>query len=177
MSRLTKSEKAQYAERGLKYCHGCDHARDVDEFSVDRSKADGRAYRCRECISRRLTSQKQTCIDCNGPMSMASANRCIACHKARAQERQNFQFFSLPFYYNDEALKLLGSWHVRWPDAKERLFALTERAVNKATENAEHDGLNPHSYLWRNPWGARSTSDPYYRSIPDSDLTLGDTLT
>lgn len=181
MIRLSRQQRAAYSSQGLKFCYGCEHPRPILDFSVNRAKRDGRACRCRECVSTKLRSQTQTCLDCGGARSWASAVRCRECYKRRAIERAEFRFFQTPFYYDRRAVQLIRNHHLRWPDVRVKLMLLSEEAAEKVASRAsEEEGIyglyNTYLFRTRAPYSLDKKKYVDRGNRPDSPVTWGDLL-
>ena len=75
--------------RSTKRCPICEQELPKSAFGSDRSRADGKAVRCRECDRKYQTEMRRKhCDSCGGEMPKGSrARRCEDCYRQNAMKR------------------------------------------------------------------------------------------
>lgn len=86
LARAIQQSSIRNGETQTKQCGGyCQQVLPVSDFSVDRSRRDGRNLKCRKCVSRRWKElYSSPCVDCGGPRRSPTPGQCRRCYQMTA---------------------------------------------------------------------------------------------
>lgn len=118
-----------------KKCGGyCQRKLPLSQFSVDKSRRDGRNLKCRECVSRRWKElYSSPCVDCGNPRRSVTPGQCARCYRMTALlKRTEWEVASLIGRMITEKRKELTDDLVKDERMRpvDKLLMLVERVTN-----------------------------------------------
>lgn len=137
---LRQAEQVMQQQVTEKKCGGyCRRVLPIEEFSIDRSRRDGRNLKCRGCVSwRRKEIYSSPCVDCGGPRRSPTPGQCRRCYQMTALlKRTEFDMIwlipNLIVEHKKQLLgDLIGNDRMRPVD---KLMALVERVTSGNPRN------------------------------------------